>query len=92
MSKNLPNRSCPLESMVERTLRDCGVAWTVPERTPGAGTYDFYVPGWDVHIEVKAFDTPRTERQIDLNGERPVIVLVGEKAVQLFCKMLYASK
>jgi len=47
---------------------------------------DFYLPKYDVYIEVKQFHASRIGRQMESKDN--VVVLQGKKSVELFKKLL----
>ncbi len=47
---------------------------------------DFYLPIYDLHIEVKGGETPRIAKQ--LARDPNVIVVQGRKSVQFLCLLL----
>lgn len=80
------NTTDPMERMVEDALLEAGVAFE-PNRD-GGGRYnlDFYLPEYEVAIEVKRFHSDRIAEQ--MSRAPNVIALQGEEAIQLFCKLL----
>jgi hypothetical protein len=72
-----------LEPIVEQALKDAGVKYN---REGKSNRLDFYLPEFDVYVEVKEYYTPRSDKQ--LADHENVILLQGKKSVEAFCKML----
>lgn len=80
-------RRCPVEQIVERALEKKGVEF-VTETDPRALRLDFFVPEFDLHIEVKQFHTPRIAEQMSRAAN--VIVIQGILAARAFDLLLNA--
>lgn len=76
----------PLEQKISKTLDSLKIEYNCPDQMKGNGRLDFYLPFYDIYIECKAHSSPRLHEQI--NGNSNVIVLIGEKSVNLFCNLL----
>ena len=74
----------PMEWLVFDALEAAKIPFEMGYRT--AARLDFYLPGADVHIEVKRFYSPRIAGQ--MARVENVIALQGEKAVRLFAQMM----
>lgn len=79
-----PPSICPLEDAIRTTLRDCGIAFIEEENNPTR--LDFYLPDYDVHIEVKGGHSERSGEQ--LSRAHNVILVQGVKSVRLLCLAL----
>jgi hypothetical protein len=84
----------PLELMVGQFLTDCHVRYIRPDRSPTVkSTLDFYLPDFDVSIEVKSWNSERLHDQIKRSGEDgKVIVLIGMQAVKAFIRLCSICK
>ena len=67
----------PMERIVEQALRDARISY-VPDRDVEAAL-DFFLPDFDVHIEVKRLHTDRVA--VQMARAENVIVAQGEAAV-----------
>jgi hypothetical protein len=78
------------ETALVNFMTAAGIKFIRPDRIQGMkSTLDFYLPDYDVSIEVKAWSTERLHNQISLSGEDgKVIVLVGMQAVQAFIALV----
>jgi hypothetical protein len=70
-----------LEESVARALEMGGISFTHESENKDQGL-DFYLPDYNVYIEVKQFHADRISKQ--LASQDNVIVLQGRKAVALF--------
>lgn len=78
----------PLEQAVYAALCAAGIPFYY-EGTGSAGKtrrLDFYLPNYDVYVEVKQFHSKRIAEQMGRADN--VIALQGRAAVDLFCMML----
>lgn len=75
-----------LERMVEQALIDAGIAYRADRAGESPSRLDFHLPALGVDIEVKRFHSERTAEQIARTPN--VILLVGERAVEMFCLAL----
>jgi transcriptional regulator with XRE-family HTH domain len=70
----------PMERIIEQALIDAGIAFRTDQDGGTETALDFYLPAYDVSIEVKRFYTARTGEQM---ARAPnVIVAQGERAVR----------
>ena len=76
----------PLEHNFEAILVSLGVDYTRPERD--GDHLDFYLPDFDLAVEVKAAPTKRLHRQLTASRHGDVLVLVGFDAVEKFRQFL----
>lgn len=77
--------SDPVERVVAEALTMAGVAF-VDDRDPRAKNLDFYLPDFDVFIEVKQFHANRIARQ--MAKVENIIVIQGLSAAQTFAKII----
>ena len=75
-----------LERMVGEALYNSGIEFK--HESEGA-FLDFWIPNWRVYIEVKKYHTDRINSQ--LRHFDNVVLLMGTKAVNEFCKLLKQS-
>ncbi len=78
---------------VEKVIFDALVAAEiefVTELDPRARWLDFYLPGFDLHIEVKQFHSPRSGAQIERSNN--VILVVGMEAARTLASFITATK
>ena len=75
----------PCEQIVAEALTQKGITF-VTERERKEQQLDFYLPDFDLFIEVKQFSTPRTAAQIA--GMENVLVIQGRAAANAFAKLL----
>jgi hypothetical protein len=74
-----------LEKKIGDAFDSRGIVFTHESNVKKQGT-DFYLPAYDVHIEVKQFYAERVIKQI---ADKPnVILLQGKDAVDVFCKLI----
>lgn len=78
--------TCPLEKQMASLLDRCGIDYTRPEQDRRDPTnLDFYLPDFDLYVEVKQFHTPRVEKQLELVPKKAnALVLQGMTAVLQF--------
>ena len=69
-----------LENAIEKALIEADIVFTTTQRL------DFYLPYYDVYIEVKQYHSDRSNDQ--LKSQENVILVQGKKAVELFCKLI----
>lgn len=78
----------PLEAAVEAALIHAGVEYL---RENGVDRrMDFYLPGWDVWVEVKAMHSPRIADQ--MARQKNVIAVQGLESVRLLVALLKGDK
>lgn len=82
----------PLEKKMAAILERSGIEFTRPERDRNDPTnLDFYLPAFDVYIEVKQFHSDRIARQLASVPEKSTaIVLVGPSAIAAFERLCAA--
>jgi len=78
-----------LEKRVAQALDECGIEF-VHESENKEQILDFYLPFFDVYIEVKQFHTDRIAKQ--MSSKDNVIAVQGAKAVELLHIILLRSK
>lgn len=78
-----------LEKRVARALDECRIEF-VHESENKEQDLDFYLPFFDVYIEVKQFHADRIARQ--MSSKDNVIAVQGTKAVELLHIILLRSK
>ncbi len=75
----------PMEEMVERWLLANGIAY---RRADDMKTrLDFFLPDFDVYIEVKRYHTPRINKQLE---RAPDVIIIQGKASMRFLEHLVA--
>lgn len=77
-----------LEQEVPQALDGAGIEYQTDYEGASPQSLDFYLPAYDVHIEVKAAHAARVSDQMARVDN--VIVLQGPKAVALFARSLFA--
>lgn len=78
-----------LEKKVAEALYEVGIEF-VHESENKEQVLDFYLPFFDVYIEVKQFNTDRISKQ--MSSKDNVIAVKGTKSVNLLVTMLLRSK
>lgn len=78
-----------LEKRVAQALDECGIEF-VHESENKEQILDFYLPFFDVYIEVKQYNTDRIAKQ--MSSKDNVIAIQGKKSVELLIVMLLRSK
>lgn len=76
--------SCPLEDEVGRALERAGIKFSTNQRL------DFYLPDFDIYLEVKRYDTPRVLSQLE--SQENIILIQGKKSVAAFVNLLSKNK
>jgi len=76
----------PMELIVQEALGAAGIPYISGDDPRSPARLDFYLPGRDVHIEVKRLHTDRIARQMARADN--VIVAQGSEAVKLLAAML----
>lgn len=74
------NYSDELEKQIGDTLVKCGINFNRNQRL------DFYLPDFDIYIEVKKYHSERSNSQ--LASQDNIILIQGKKAIDFFCKRL----
>lgn len=84
----MPDRIAdPVEKMVEETLILIGMPYEREYKVPNSDhRIDFYLPVFNVYIECKQFNTPRTISQME--AVKNIIVIQGMEAAYLFSCMI----
>lgn len=75
-----------LETELAETLESTGIKFDHELSGSTGRKLDFYLPAYDVYIEVKKFYSDRSE--VQLQSQENVILLQGRKAVKFFCNLL----
>lgn len=78
--------NCPLEQRIAAALDAAGVAYRTDFEGAVREHLDFYLPAYDVYIDVKGGHSDRTSRQMARAAN--VIVLQGNLAVELFAELM----
>lgn len=78
-----------LEKKVAEALDEVGIEF-VHESENKEQVLDFYLPFFDVFIEIKQFHTDRISKQ--MSSKDNVIAIQGVKSVELLRAMLFRSK
>lgn len=80
-----PHYSSDLEKVLHEALYKRGIH-AVHESQGDTGGLDFYLPGFGVYLEVKAFHADRISTQ--MKSQRNVVAIQGSDAVNLVCGLL----
>jgi len=78
----------PMEEMTERWLVANGIRFV--DRDQGPARLDFYLPDFDVHIEVKRFHSERIGEQ--MGRAENVICIQGMKSLEFLEHFLHWKK
>lgn len=78
-----------LEKQIAQAFDEVGIEY-IHESENGEQDLDFYLPFFDVYIEVKQFHADRIARQ--MSSKDNVIAVQGRKSVELLIVMLMRSK
>jgi hypothetical protein len=86
--------TCRLEKQMANLLRSADIDFTRPERDRSdPTTLDFYLPDFDLYIEVKQFHTDRITRQLAAVPDRKTaIMLMGPSAISDFERLVAAIR
>ena len=76
----------PMEMLIERALISRGLWYKTDHGGGNEAGLDFYLPGLDVHIEVKQFHSERSNEQ--LSRAPNVILAQGEGAVNFLAHLI----
>lgn len=74
-----------LERDLGNALTSAGIEFIHESEAKGQ-ELDFFLPDYNIYIEVKQYHSPRIERQMAQHDN--VIVLQGRKSVSLLCSLL----
>ena len=77
--------SNPLEQAIADKLTALNIEFR-HDSQGGTKNLDFYLPAYDVYIEVKQFSTPRSKEQLERADN--VILIQGVKALEFFVNHL----
>ena len=77
----------PIEKIIATALTNAGLEYK--SDFGGGAVLDFYIPQWDVHIEVKQFHSPRIAKQ--MARAENVIAIQGRNAAEWFATLLNRS-
>jgi hypothetical protein len=77
-----------LEILLAQYLTDKGIEF-IHESQDKNIKLDFYLPDFDVYIEVKRYHADRVNRQLALKEN--VILLQGKKSIEMFMSFITAS-
>jgi len=81
-----PVTTDPMERLVERALIDAGIRFQTDHGGHVPANLDFYLPDFDVYLEVKRMHSPRISDQM---ARAPnVIAIQGEGSVRFVVEML----
>lgn len=75
-----------VEKIIADALTTSRISFVTENDMMNAANLDFYLPRYDVYIEVKSFHSDRIAEQ--MKRARNVIVIQGEAAAQFFAEML----
>ena len=78
-----------LELAVAEMLLDLKINF-IHESQNNGSNLDFYLPDFDVFIEVKQFHTDRVNKQ--LTSQENVILIQGKKSIEMLKKLLTQSQ
>ncbi|CAB4218679.1 hypothetical protein UFOVP1605_41 [uncultured Caudovirales phage] len=76
--------SCDLEQSLADSLTEVGISFI--HESQRKQRLDFYLPDFDIWIEVKKFDSERTGEQI--KSQENVVLIQGKKAMEFFIGVL----
>lgn len=75
----------PMEKIIAFALYDAGIIYTNEHES----NLDFYLPMYDLHIEVKRMHSPRIAEQ--MSRAENVIAIQGERAARVFAEIIRGS-
>lgn len=83
-----------VEDEFENLLISLNIRFSRPERDASTPiNLDFYLPDYDLYVEVKTFHTNRLVKQLEiLPQDSNVLVLTGLNSVKAFRKLLVMEK
>ena len=78
----------PIEQAFIKMCLELGIKYTRPEHA--GGRIDFYLPAFDLYVEVKAWPTPRIVAQLESveAGKNAAMVLVGMESIRALRQLL----
>lgn len=79
------SKKCLAEEVVRKALYTSGLGFVTQEDHRAKGL-DFYLPIFDIHIEVKRFHSDRISEQ--MSRSENVIAIQGLEAANFFAKIL----
>jgi hypothetical protein len=77
-----------MERLIEAALIDAGIAYESDNGGGSPANLDFYLPAFDLHIEVKRLHSDRIAAQ--MARAENVIVAQGKPAVEALARMIAA--
>jgi hypothetical protein len=83
-----PVTKCPLEQQLETALTDAGIKFLRENENPLA--LDFYLPEYDLYLEVKSGFTPRAAKQMERASN--VIVVQGMRSTSFIAMLLTGNR
>lgn len=83
------NINDPLEQKIADVLKSAGIVF-IHESENKVQALDFYLPDFNLLIEVKRFHTERVRRQLE--GRTNVLLIQGEAGVRGFAALLQRVK
>lgn len=83
----------PVELATAKVFRHFDIKFTRPDKD-GSGNLDFYLPEYQLYVEVKAWSCERLHTQLRASGKERagIVVLIGIEAVRKFGAMLLDIK
>lgn len=79
----------PMEQIIEQALIDASIRYLTDKGGQNPTHLDFYLPDWDVHIEVKRMHSDRIAEQ--MSRAENVIAAQGEWAVRFLASVIRAK-
>lgn len=76
----------PMEQLIADALSEAGIDYARGGEPGNASRLDFYLPLYDIHIEVKRLHTPRVAEQ--MSRAENVIVAQGKEAVEMLALLI----
>ena len=74
----------PVETTLERAFNEAGIEYRRADANPRH--LDFYLPAFDLYVEVKRYHTDRTAKQMERVPD--IVVIQGMKAAVAFARMI----
>lgn len=78
--------NCPLEQKICRALDNANIEYFTDYEGKVPEHLDFYIPKFDIHIEVKGAHTNRISKQT--KRSKNIIVVQGDKAVEFLVLLI----